>query len=67
MGCYRLVAFGFEKLFDLPIYWTVDYTEKNLYKEVDFLSEGRNTERASLDLVHRRDVYVPKVSISRVQ
>eukprot|EP00002_Diphylleia_rotans_P039399 TRINITY_DN9121_c0_g1_i1.p1 TRINITY_DN9121_c0_g1~~TRINITY_DN9121_c0_g1_i1.p1 ORF type:complete len:355 (-),score=70.59 TRINITY_DN9121_c0_g1_i1:55-1119(-) len=61
LGCYRIIAFGFEKLFDLPIYWTIDYTERNLFKEVDFVTEAQNTERAARDLAHRSDVYVPKV------
>lgn len=29
---YKFVVWWFEKIFDLPFYWTVDYTEENLRK-----------------------------------
>jgi predicted unusual protein kinase regulating ubiquinone biosynthesis (AarF/ABC1/UbiB family) len=29
---YKFVVWWFEKIFDLPFYWTVDYTETNIRK-----------------------------------
>ena len=61
---YRLVLTAFEKLFKLPITWTLDYTEKHLRQEVDFLNEGRNAERTALDVERAglaHSVYIPKV------
>jgi aarF domain-containing kinase len=61
---YRGVIFAFEKLFDLPLYWTADYIEKHLKQETDFLNEVSNSERCYRhiqEMPHLKDrVYVPK-------
>jgi aarF domain-containing kinase len=58
-----LIAYLYEKLFDIPICWTVEYTESNLRKEVDFITEARNSERAANDFKNSNlgNIYVPKV------
>lgn len=43
---HRIVVYTFEKLFDLPVYWCVKTIEENLKKEVDFINEGKNCEKA---------------------
>eukprot|EP00123_Amoebidium_parasiticum_P001628 comp12773_c0_seq1/m.7900 comp12773_c0_seq1/g.7900 ORF comp12773_c0_seq1/g.7900 comp12773_c0_seq1/m.7900 type:complete len:526 (-) comp12773_c0_seq1:114-1691(-) len=58
---FRFVVYWFEKLFDLPMYWTVDYTQENLWKETDFVIEAANAERAAQHLKNVKGVYVPKV------
>ena len=43
---YRWLSYMMEKAFDLPIYWSIEYTEKNLRKETNFLTEANNSIRA---------------------
>jgi aarF domain-containing kinase len=61
---YRGVIFAFEKIFDLPLYWTADYIEKHLIQETDFLNEVRNSERCYNHIQEvyelKNRVYVPK-------
>ncbi len=62
---YRLVTYCFEKLFDLPIYWSVDAIERHLKTEIDFENEGRNAEKAMSFISQvpelSKHVHVPKV------
>jgi aarF domain-containing kinase len=62
---YRLLIFLMEKLFDLPLYWSVDTIESHLKTEVDFINEGKNAEQAMAHLrsspVLSKYCYVPKV------
>ena len=32
LACYGILAWCFEKIFDLPVYWTVGYTQDNISK-----------------------------------
>jgi len=57
---YKVLTYLFEKSFDLPLYWSVEYTSDQLRKETDFLIEGKNAERAAANF-HSDDLYVPKV------
>ncbi|KAJ9078517.1 hypothetical protein DSO57_1005959 [Entomophthora muscae] len=62
---YRMVCLSFEKLFELPIYWSTAYTEKHLREEVDFIKEGHNAEMCN-DAITKEPrlaskLYVPKV------
>jgi len=61
MFTYSIVLYAFEKLFDLPIYWSFEYTEKNLRKEIDFINEAKNSLMSSFNLKHFDDIYIPKV------
>ncbi len=36
LACFRLLVFCFEKIFDLPMYWTVDSICDVLHQEADF-------------------------------
>lgn len=62
---YRILCYTFESVFDLPIYWSTDYTEHHLRQEVDFEREGRNAEKCHEYMKGERalapHVYVPKV------
>eukprot|EP00050_Salpingoeca_kvevrii_P001718 m.177494 g.177494 ORF g.177494 m.177494 type:complete len:541 (-) comp10438_c1_seq2:1159-2781(-) len=61
LACYRLLAFVFEKAFELPIYWSVDSTCESLTREIDFKIEAMNMERAARDLAGFSDIYIPKL------
>jgi aarF domain-containing kinase len=65
LATYKLIAWGFEKVFDLPMYWATEYTEKHLRQEVDFINEGKNSEvcqsQINTDSYLKGEVYVPKV------
>ena len=50
LACYHLLVYAFEKLFDLPMYWTVPSTADALRSEADFVNEARNSERAAKEL-----------------
>ena len=60
---HRIVLYIFEKLFDLPLSWSIPYIEKHLHQEVDFINEAENAERtfASLKADFGDSVYVPTV------
>ncbi|KAI8897082.1 ABC1 family-domain-containing protein [Globomyces pollinis-pini] len=61
---YRIVIFAFEKVFDIPLYWSADYIEKHLRQETDFVNEARNAERCHRHIKEtnlNHNVYVPKV------
>jgi aarF domain-containing kinase len=63
---YRIVLSLFEYVFELPVTWTCDYTEKHLRQETDFLHEASNAEQARLDLTpFNTSVYIPAVDWSR--
>lgn len=62
---YSLLTFLFEKVFDLPLTWSVEYIQSHLRQEVDFINEGRNAEKAYQFILEdaqlREQCYVPKV------
>ncbi|KAJ1469429.1 ABC1 family-domain-containing protein [Baffinella frigidus] len=61
--CFRFLVFSFEKIFDLPMYWTCDAVCDAVRQEVDFRIEAQNALLAKEDL--ERDgsgrFYVPLV------
>eukprot|EP00906_Rhabdomonas_costata_P030468 RCo043065 len=59
--CYKFLVLFFEKVFDLPMYWTTDYTTKHLRMELDFENEARNATRCAAGVALRSDVVVPAV------
>ncbi|KAK9766700.1 hypothetical protein K7432_004037 [Basidiobolus ranarum] len=65
LRAYKAVCWLFEKAFDLPVYWSTEYTEKHLRQEVDFINEGHNAEKAAKNLATDSgladQVYIPKV------
>ncbi len=63
MICYRILIIAFEKVFDLPLYWSADYIETHLRQEVDFLNEARNGIRCRENLpVHLlSSIHVPTI------
>ncbi|ORX96476.1 putative mitochondrion protein [Basidiobolus meristosporus CBS 931.73] len=65
LRAYKAVCWLFEKAFDLPVYWSTEYTEKHLRQEVDFINEGHNAEKAAENLATDSNlssqVYIPKV------
>ncbi|CAG8709422.1 7906_t:CDS:10, partial [Cetraspora pellucida] len=62
---YKGLMHMYEYIFDLPLVWSADYTEKHLRQEVDFENEGRNSERVRIEFEKEGSlsdkVYVPKV------
>lgn len=62
---YRALLLLYEKLFDLPLSWTAEYTERHLRMEADFENEGRNAELAAKYALEepslKNRVYVPRV------
>ena len=59
------MTFALEKAFDLPLFWSVDYVEKHLRQEVDFINEGHNGERCLRHIKEipslSQSIHVPKV------
>lgn len=67
LATYKLTVKVLEILFDLPMYWGVEFTEQNLRMEVDFKEEARNSELATKALKEApvslsSKVYVPIVN-----
>ncbi|RUS28815.1 ABC1 family-domain-containing protein [Jimgerdemannia flammicorona] len=62
---YRALLTLYERLFDLPLKWSADYTERHLRMEADFENEGRNSELAWRGVQEeptlKGRVYIPKV------
>eukprot|EP00049_Salpingoeca_infusionum_P005859 m.97956 g.97956 ORF g.97956 m.97956 type:complete len:516 (-) comp13114_c0_seq1:407-1954(-) len=60
--CYRMLVYGFQYAFDLPISFFVNYVCENVTMEADFRVEAQNTIKAQRDLVGAVDrVYVPNI------
>lgn len=51
LGCYRILVYVFEKVFELPAYWTVDEVCESITREADFRVEAANTSRARVQIV----------------
>jgi aarF domain-containing kinase len=62
---YRFLMFMFEKVFDLPVYWSVDVVEKHLRTELDFVNEAKNAEKAHMHIKENsrlsKNCYIPHV------
>ncbi|KAK3265306.1 hypothetical protein CYMTET_25999, partial [Cymbomonas tetramitiformis] len=59
MQCLAVCApYVFE---DLELGWLVKQLRLNLEHELDFINEGKNSEKLAASLQHRQDVVVPKV------
>lgn len=66
LWAYRQLVWIYEKyIFDIPMYFTVDYTCSHLADETNFLLEAANSQQMSefiqAEPKLRRSVYVPKV------
>lgn len=61
LGCYRFLVFALEKIFDLPMYWTVDSVCESIRNEADFRVEAQNADRARENLPKSTTAYVPIV------
>lgn len=63
MKIYRFITYAFETFFELPLVWSVDYIEKHLRQELDFVNEAKNSEMASSFLPQslKDQVYIPKI------
>ena len=62
--CFRLLVFGFEKAFDLPMYFCVDGLCEAVRQEADFRTEAKNAQLARRDLNPDPRFYVPAVHTS---
>ncbi|CAG8527790.1 8814_t:CDS:10 [Diversispora eburnea] len=65
MVTYKALMYLYEYIFDLPLTWSADYTEKHIRQEVDFENEGRNAEKTTKHLEMekslRNKAYIPKI------
>mmetsp|Transcript_17098 Transcript_17098/g.33356 ORF Transcript_17098/g.33356 Transcript_17098/m.33356 type:complete len:548 (-) Transcript_17098:186-1829(-) len=61
LGCYRFLVFALEKIFDLPMYWTVDSVCDSIRQEADFRVEANNARKASEGLPEGSSAYVPTI------
>ncbi|KAK9368853.1 ABC1 family-domain-containing protein [Lipomyces kononenkoae] len=66
LGAYRLVMYIYDRfIFDIPVYFTVDYTCNRLLTEIDFQNEAQNAENMNSVLQTepslRKRVYIPKI------
>lgn len=65
LGAYAVVIWLYEKTFDLPVYFTVDFICDHLREELDFEREATNAIRTAGFIASeprlRDRVYVPKV------
>jgi aarF domain-containing kinase len=61
LQCYFLVCKMLQYAFDLPMMWSAQCIADNLTKEIDFLSEADNSDRARELLRHRSDIHIPAV------
>ncbi|KAJ2612779.1 hypothetical protein EV177_002829 [Coemansia sp. RSA 1804] len=63
----RTCARAIERVFEIPIMWSVGEIERRLREELDFEREGNNSELAARDLASmgdgwlRRSIYIPRV------
>lgn len=46
---------------DFNFAWIIDDLESTLRQELDFINEGRNSEKCARDLKHLNYIYIPKV------
>ncbi|KAK9483313.1 ABC1 family-domain-containing protein [Lipomyces starkeyi] len=66
LGAYRLVMYIYDRfIFDIPVYFTVDYTCNRLLTEIDFENEARNADTMNAVLQSepslRNRVYIPRI------
>ncbi|KAJ7123148.1 ABC1 family-domain-containing protein [Mycena epipterygia] len=65
LGAYRIVMWLFEKGFDLPVYFVVDFVSDHLRRELDFELEAENAQRTAAyvaaDPRLSQTVYIPRV------
>lgn len=63
---FRAVMWAFEKwVFDLPVYFAVDFISSHLHAELDFISEASNAQRTA-SLIASEPRLVGKVHIPKV-
>jgi aarF domain-containing kinase len=63
---FRAVMWAFEKwVFDLPVYFAVDFISSHLHAELDFISEASNAQRTAT-LIASEPRLVGKVHIPKV-
>eukprot|EP00760_Papus_ankaliazontas_P032378 PhM_4_TR577/c0_g1_i1/m.78779/K08869/ADCK, ABC1; aarF domain-containing kinase len=61
LRCYYLLLFCFEKMFDLPVLWTYEFTRNSCEKEINFELEAQYSETVAKNFAHHPGVYVPRV------
>ncbi|TCD65573.1 hypothetical protein EIP91_002494 [Steccherinum ochraceum] len=65
LGAYRLVMWLYEKAFNLPVYFAVDFIADHLREELDFELEARNAQRMAQFVAQEPTfagrVYIPQV------
>ncbi|KAF8509996.1 ABC1 family-domain-containing protein [Hysterangium stoloniferum] len=65
LGAYRIVMWIYEQIFDMPVYFLVDFVSSHLRLELDFINEAENANRTAALIASEPQlsgkVYVPKV------
>ncbi|KAJ7722355.1 ABC1 family-domain-containing protein [Mycena olivaceomarginata] len=65
LGAYRIVMWLYEKSFDLPAYFVVDFVSDHLRRELDFELEAENAQRTAAYVAQdprlSKTVYIPRV------
>jgi len=56
LACYRILLHAFEYVFELPLCWSTDFTERQMLTEIDFVSEAMNSQK-TLQLLNN-DKYI---------
>ncbi|KAF8146487.1 ABC1 family-domain-containing protein [Mycena galopus ATCC 62051] len=65
LGAYRIVMWLYEKSFELPVYFIVDFVADHLRRELDFELEAENAQRTAAYVAQdpqlSKTVYIPRV------
>ncbi|KAJ6473291.1 ABC1 family-domain-containing protein [Mycena sanguinolenta] len=65
LGAYRIVMWLYEKSFELPVYFVVDFVADHLRRELDFVLEAENAQRTAEYVAQdprlSKTVYIPRV------
>jgi aarF domain-containing kinase len=62
ISCFKLLSFLSNRVFDaFDVDWLVPEFALNIRKEVDFINEGKNCERAALNFQGSTEVAFPKI------
>lgn len=55
--CYRVLLHAFEYVFELPLVWSAEFTEKQMLKETDFMNEAMNGQKTKQLLNNDKRVF----------
>lgn len=53
--CYKIIMYGLEKVFDIPVLWSADYLGEHIRQETDFINETRNSRLCLKNILESRN------------